>query len=90
MSVPAKDLISKLLERDPMARLGSGLLGSQEIKQHSFFEGVDWEAVYRRELKPPAPVFSKQKTQTLNPEKVYGDLSRPGDRIPGWSFSKSE
>ena len=34
-----------LLQRDPKARLGA-TQGGQELKQHVFFTGVDWQAVF--------------------------------------------
>lgn len=40
ISPEAKDLISKLLCRDPKKRLGTH--GVEEIKSHPFFNGVDW------------------------------------------------
>jgi len=36
-----KELISQLLVKDPAKRLGS-LMGASAIKQHSFFDGVNW------------------------------------------------
>ncbi|KAL0460772.1 UNVERIFIED_CONTAM: Serine/threonine-protein kinase KIPK2 [Sesamum latifolium] len=38
---PAKDLISQLLVKDPVRRLGS-TLGASAIKHHPFFQGVNW------------------------------------------------
>ncbi|CCF57344.1 hypothetical protein KAFR_0C03520 [Kazachstania africana CBS 2517] len=40
----AKDLISKLLTIDASKRLGAN--GSSEIKNHPYFDGVDWDHVY--------------------------------------------
>lgn len=37
----AKDLISQLLVKDPVRRLGS-TMGASAIKHHSFFQGVNW------------------------------------------------
>jgi serine/threonine protein kinase len=37
----AKDIIRRLLTRDPQQRLGS--LGARDLKQHKFFKGLDWE-----------------------------------------------
>lgn len=31
-------------------RLGSR--GAKELKDHAFFKGLDWDKVYRREVKP--------------------------------------
>ncbi|KAJ8641293.1 hypothetical protein MRB53_017987 [Persea americana] len=49
----AGDLISSLLEKDPANRLGS-VTGATEIKQHPFFEGVNW-ALIRCALPPESP-----------------------------------
>ncbi|CAN8303171.1 unnamed protein product [Cochlearia groenlandica] len=46
----AKDLIKKLLEKDPMKRLGCAR-GAQDIKRHSFFEEIKWPLI--RNYKPP-------------------------------------
>ncbi|XP_076954342.1 protein kinase G11A-like [Bidens hawaiensis] len=46
----AKDLISQLLVKDPVGRLGS-TMGASAIKQHSFFRGVNWALL--RCTKPP-------------------------------------
>lgn len=43
----AKDLIEKLLVVEPSKRLGSN--GAQEIKDHPYFKGVDWDRVYEEE-----------------------------------------
>ena len=49
------DLLSGLLERCPEKRLGSrpGDDDIAAIKQHRYFAGVDWDAVYARSLPPP-------------------------------------
>mmetsp|Transcript_8256 Transcript_8256/g.10223 ORF Transcript_8256/g.10223 Transcript_8256/m.10223 type:complete len:307 (-) Transcript_8256:6-926(-) len=41
ISDSAKDLIKRLLAFEPSDRLGSG--GVQEIKDHPWFEGIDWD-----------------------------------------------
>jgi len=50
MSTDAKNLIVSLLNRNPSKRLGSGQDGSNEIKRHPFFDGMDWEQVKNRNL----------------------------------------
>ena len=47
LSPNAKDLLSKLLVREVADRLGCGEGGADEVKQHAFFAGVDWDAIER-------------------------------------------
>ena len=49
----AQDLIQKLLVVDPQKRLGQGPNGSDEIKNHPFFKGVNWDDAWKRKIKPP-------------------------------------
>lgn len=44
VSLHAKQLIYRLLHRDPKNRLGSQE-GANEIKRHPFFRGVDWALI---------------------------------------------
>lgn len=53
LSETARDLITRLLMRDPKKRLGSGPDGDKEIMDHPFFAKIDWEKLMRRELSPP-------------------------------------
>jgi serine/threonine protein kinase len=50
VSPHARDLIGRLLNKDPENRLGA-VKGAVEIKQHPFFEGLNW-ALIRREIPP--------------------------------------
>lgn len=51
-SPEAKDLLRKLLNRDPEQRLGTGPNGTENIKTHPWFNEIDWVALERRELVP--------------------------------------
>ena len=42
-----KDLILKLLMRNPLERIGYN--GAHEIKSHPFFDGVDWQGVLKKQ-----------------------------------------
>lgn len=52
ISVAAKVFISELLHKDKFERLGSKQ-NDKKIKEHSFFNGIDWLLLEKRELKPP-------------------------------------
>lgn len=42
----AKDLISALLQQSPRDRLGTG--GAYEVKEHVYFQSVDWNSLLRQ------------------------------------------
>ena len=52
LSDNAKDIIQKLLEKNPKKRLGYKN-GIEEIKKHPFFDKIDFKAVEERKLKAP-------------------------------------
>ncbi|PNT65634.1 hypothetical protein BRADI_4g45310v3 [Brachypodium distachyon] len=57
VSLPARQLMYRLLHRDPANRMGS-YEGSNEIKEHAFFRGINWALIRGRA--PPkldAPLF---------------------------------
>ncbi|CAG8067621.1 unnamed protein product [Penicillium salamii] len=50
----AKDLLTRLLRKEPSKRLGYHMQKDlQIIKKHRFFRKIDWAALERRELTPP-------------------------------------
>lgn len=46
LPIEAKDIVNKLLQRNPKDRLGTG--GASEVKSHPFLEGVCWEDLLRQ------------------------------------------
>ncbi|OZJ05863.1 hypothetical protein BZG36_00869 [Bifiguratus adelaidae] len=60
LSPDAKDLLTRLLRKNPNIRLGyGGAKGVQAIKQHRFFRKIDWQALAERRLQPPiVPVIT--------------------------------
>nr|AML77502.1 putative LOV domain-containing protein [Phycella chilensis] len=73
VSLPARQLMYRLLHRDPKNRLGSNE-GANEIKQHPFFHGINWALV--RCTNPPkldTPLFdidAEKEVKSANPELV--------------------
>ncbi|KAF7684370.1 cAMP-dependent protein kinase, catalytic subunit-like [Astathelohania contejeani] len=59
----SRDLISKLLERDPAKRLGAKPNDKYVLREHKFFEGMYWNNIYERTI--PAPI-------RVPPFKWYG------------------
>ena len=51
ISREARDILTRLLERNPTKRFGAN--GAQEIRKHPFFASVDFEKLYRKQIAPP-------------------------------------
>jgi serine/threonine protein kinase len=65
ISDKAKDLLMKLLEKEPSKRLGHKR-GAEEIKEHPWFESVNWNEVLRRKVKPYTPYLYKSKEELIH------------------------
>ena len=55
-------MVLKLLAKDPKRRLGAN--GASEVKEHKFFNGVNWDLVLKKELTPPFVPSVKGKEDT--------------------------
>uniref|UniRef100_A0A672LNR1 protein kinase C n=1 Tax=Sinocyclocheilus grahami TaxID=75366 RepID=A0A672LNR1_SINGR len=53
MSPESVSIIQKLLQKNPEKRLGAGEQDANEVKRHRFFQGIDWEALLAKRVKPP-------------------------------------
>ena len=54
LSPDAKDLLTRLLRKDPKKRLGTVIAKDlQTIKKHRFFRTIDWKKLADREMEPP-------------------------------------
>ncbi len=51
MTKDLRNLIDRLLEKNPNKRLG--FFGPQEVKQHSFFAKIIWENVVNKTINAP-------------------------------------
>ena len=71
-----------MLQRNPEQRLGHN--GIQEIKQHRFFEGVDWEAVQNHTNPLPlTPAFHNSVTQINEIASDFGVFDRFAHFVDG-------
>uniref|UniRef100_A0A8C1J5Z0 protein kinase C n=1 Tax=Cyprinus carpio TaxID=7962 RepID=A0A8C1J5Z0_CYPCA len=53
MSPESVSIIQKLLQKNPEKRLGAGEQDANEVKRHRFFQGIEWEALLAKRVKPP-------------------------------------
>ena len=90
VSFPARDLIRGLLAKEPQQRLGYKR-GATEIKQHPFFEGVNW-ALIRCASPPEVPRpfeigrHPKQPTLTSEPAASTGAAQKGSDKYLEFGF----
>ncbi|XP_063901660.1 protein kinase C delta type-like isoform X2 [Zophobas morio] len=50
----AASVIKQLLVKEPQLRLGSSERDALELKEHPFFNGVDWTALETKQIAPPS------------------------------------
>lgn len=53
LSPEAQSLLRALFKRNPANRLGSGEIGVEELKRHSFFSNINWDKLFGRKITPP-------------------------------------
>ncbi len=49
----AQNLLKRLLQKDKVARLGSGTGDDEDIKAHPFFRSINWDDLFHKRLEPP-------------------------------------
>uniref|UniRef100_A0AAY5F1X0 Ribosomal protein S6 kinase n=1 Tax=Electrophorus electricus TaxID=8005 RepID=A0AAY5F1X0_ELEEL len=92
----ARDIIQRLLIKDPKKRLGSGLSGAQNVKSHPFYQKINWEDLAAKNVPAPfKPVirdeldvsnFAEEFTE-MDPTYSPAALPQNCDRIfQGYSF----
>ena len=68
----AKDLISKLLVRETTNRIGCMHHGHAEIKDHPWFEGVEWSRLKFKEVTAPWTPTIRSDQDTSNFDECVG------------------
>ncbi|PRP85630.1 hypothetical protein PROFUN_06419 [Planoprotostelium fungivorum] len=86
MDPDTKDIILKLLIRDPSKRLSD----PKQIKAHKYFQGIDWDLLFRKEIKPSfvpsvsgaADVSQVDKETAFLSEDPNAEMATQGGGIP--------
>ena len=76
-----KDIISKLLNPNPKKRLGYGLDGAKNIKEHAYFQGINWEDAWNRQLTPPFIPNLKGETDLSYFDRMFTDEKIEGSKV---------
>ena len=67
----AKSIVKQLMAKDPRKRLGNGRCGIQEIKDHAFFEGIDWDLLQAQLVEVPFRPNLGSDTDTKYVDKEF-------------------
>jgi len=98
-SPSVKDLLNRLFEKDPTKRLGVN--GAKDVKSHPWFTGLKWEALLKKEIRPPFipklsgeldlsnfdPEFTDTSIESLPQDKMMSNRSY--DSYPDFSYAGS-
>ena len=95
----ARDLLTRLLDRDATRRLGSN--GASEIKAHPFFHSIDWRKLLDRKYEPSFKPNVLNERDIRNFDVIFTD-EVPADsyvdgpmlsqtmqqQFAGWSYNR--
>jgi len=98
LSTDAKDLLARLLRKDPAKRLGSRMPKDlATIKNHRFFRKIDWKKLEAREMEPPIQPMITDPELAENFATEFTDLSlspltttNPWNGISPWGSFKED
>lgn len=91
MSADAKDLLTRLLRKEPAKRLGANMPRDLEVmKKHRFFRKIDWRKLLAREMTPPIQPFITDPELAENFDPSFTELSLSPLVSPGESFGGRE
>ena len=76
LSLDAKDLLTRLLRKEPHKRLGASMPKDMHaIKKHRFFRKIDWTRLEKREVEPPIKPLITDPALAENFSKDFTDLA---------------
>jgi serine/threonine protein kinase len=82
MSEDIKDLLSKLLEKDPKNRIGTDG-GVDEIMAHPWFAGFDFDGLEKKELDAPfIPTLSDNQEDVGNFDNEFTEQEVVHSQLP--------
>lgn len=94
VSKSARDLLQKLLQKDPKKRLQT----VAELESHPFFSSINWTHLVEKKVKPPFKPFMSGPVDLANFDPEFTQIPVPdslnacgdaGMTFPGFSYSES-
>ncbi|KAF7406552.1 hypothetical protein HZH68_005921 [Vespula germanica] len=80
----ANNFIKKLLRHSASDRLGYQRNGIQDIRDHKWFSGFNWQALQRLALPAPIVPTVRNRIDTRNFERYPPERDIPPDEFSGW------
>ncbi|XP_076160830.1 cGMP-dependent protein kinase 1 [Ptiloglossa arizonensis] len=80
----AANFIKKLLRLNPSERLGYQRNGIQDIRDHKWFNGFNWQSLQKLAMSAPIVPTVRSQIDTRNFERYPPDRNIPPDEFSGW------
>ena len=89
-----KDLLKKMMDKDPKKRIGINN-DKSDLKNHEFFKDINWEEIAQKKITPPVDMVNIKEEYNLKEKIVFNDTDYTIEnynlrRVRGFSFAKSE
>jgi serine/threonine protein kinase len=80
LSTDGRNFVKGLLNRNPKHRLGA-ITGASELKQHPFFEDIDWHSLAKKKVVPPFKPQLKGELDVSNFDPEFTNALNQGGSL---------
>ena len=89
-----KDLLRKMLDKNPKKRIGIEN-DKSDLKNHEFFRDINWDDIMNKKIKPPVEMVDVREEYDLKEKVEFKDVDYTNEnkflrRISGFTFIKTE
>ena len=89
-----KDLLKKMLNKNPNKRIGIEN-DKSDLKNHEFFRDINWDDIMKKKIKPPVEMVDVREEYDLKEKVEFKDTDYTHEnqflrRITGFTFIKTE
>ena len=89
-----KDLLKKMLNKNPKKRIGIEN-DKSDLKNHEFFRDINWDDIMKKKVKPPVEMIDVREEYDLKEKVEFNDADYTKEnqflrRISGFTFIKTE
>ena len=89
-----KDLLRKMLDKNPTKRIGIEN-DKSDLKNHEFFRDINWDDILKRKIKPPVEMVDIREEYDLKEKFEFKDSDYTNEnkflkRVTGFTFIKTE